>query len=104
MLVLHFLKAMPEIPCLELYPSRECHLKILLDCQKLKENPCLMMSMSTKCQLMSYNMMIGYYIYDCFTMEHFPFHQSMILTSFFFTRRNCHITQMIHWFLKVNQN
>jgi hypothetical protein len=37
MLVLHFLTAMPEIPCLELYPSRECHLKILLDCQKKKK-------------------------------------------------------------------
>jgi hypothetical protein len=41
------------------------------------------MSMSTKCQLMSYNMMTGYDIYDCFTLEHFPFRQSMILTRFF---------------------
>jgi hypothetical protein len=32
---------------------------------------------------MSYNMMIGYDIYDCFTMEHFPLRQSMILTIFF---------------------
>jgi hypothetical protein len=28
-------------------------------------------------------MMIGYYHYDRFTMEHFPLHQSMILTTFF---------------------
>jgi hypothetical protein len=52
---------------------------------KIKKIPCLIMSRSTKCQLMSY-MMIGYDIYDCFTLEHFPFRQSMILTSFFFTR------------------
>jgi hypothetical protein len=32
---------------------------------------------------MSYNMMIGYDIYDHFTMEHFRLRQSMILTSFF---------------------
>jgi hypothetical protein len=36
---------------------------------------------------MSYNMMIGYDIYDRFTMEHFPLRQSIILTtSFFFAR------------------
>jgi hypothetical protein len=36
---------------------------------------------------MSYNMMIGYDIYDRFTVEHFPLRQSMILTtSFFFAR------------------
>jgi hypothetical protein len=29
-------------------------------------------------------MMIGYDIYDRFTMEHFPFCQSMILTTRFF--------------------
>jgi hypothetical protein len=28
-------------------------------------------------------MMIGYDIYDRFTMEHFPLHQSMILTTSF---------------------
>jgi hypothetical protein len=32
---------------------------------------------------MSYNM-IGYDIYDRFTMEHFPLSQSMILTTIFF--------------------
>jgi hypothetical protein len=44
------------------------------------------MPMSTKCQknekkrqLMSYNMMIGYDIYDRFTMEHFPLRQRMTL-------------------------
>jgi hypothetical protein len=53
------------------------------------------MPMSTKCQknlncylkkrqLMSYNLMIGYDIYDRFTMEHFPLRQSMILTTSFF--------------------
>jgi hypothetical protein len=30
---------------------------------------------------MSYNMMIGYDIYDCFTMEHFRLHQRMTLTT-----------------------
>jgi hypothetical protein len=30
-----------------------------------------------QCQLMSYNMMIGYDIYDRFAMEHFPLRQSM---------------------------
>jgi hypothetical protein len=40
-----------------------------------------------QCQLMSYNMMIGYDFYDRFTMEHFTLRQSMILTtSFFFAR------------------
>jgi hypothetical protein len=33
---------------------------------------------------MSYNLMIGYDIYDRFTMEHFPLRQSMILTTSFF--------------------
>jgi hypothetical protein len=38
---------------------------------------------------MSYNLMIGYDIYDRFTMEHFPLRQSMILTtSFFFFARD----------------
>jgi hypothetical protein len=37
---------------------------------------------------MSYNMMIGYDIYDRFTMEHFLLCQSIILTtSFFFCSR-----------------
>jgi hypothetical protein len=31
-------------------------------------------------------MMIGYEIYDRFTMEHFPLCQSMILTTSFFSR------------------
>jgi hypothetical protein len=30
---------------------------------------------------MSYNMMIGYDIYDCFTMEHFRLRQKMTLTT-----------------------
>jgi hypothetical protein len=30
---------------------------------------------------MPYNMMIGYDIYDCFTMEHFRLRQRMILTT-----------------------
>jgi hypothetical protein len=30
---------------------------------------------------MSYNMMIGYDIYDCFTMEHFRLRQRMTLTA-----------------------
>jgi hypothetical protein len=36
--------------------------------------------MRKKLQLMSYNMMIGYDIYDCFTMEHFRLRQRMTLT------------------------
>jgi hypothetical protein len=35
---------------------------------------------------MSYNMMIGYDIYDRFAMEHFRLRQSMILTTSFFAR------------------
>jgi hypothetical protein len=64
--------------------GRQCHFKIWLDCHKFKKCPCLIMPMSTKCQkirkkcqLMSYNMMIGYDIYDCFTMEHFRLRQRM---------------------------
>jgi hypothetical protein len=64
--------------------GRQCHFKIWLDCHKFKKFPCLIMPMSTKCQkirkkcqLMSYNMMIGYDIYDCFTMEHFRLRQRM---------------------------
>jgi hypothetical protein len=43
--------------------------------------------MSTKCQknenkmTMSYNMMLGYDVYDCFTMEHFRLRQRMTLTT-----------------------
>jgi hypothetical protein len=45
-------------------------------------------NMGKKLQLMSYNLIIGYDIYDRFTMEHFPLRQSMILTtSFFFCSR-----------------
>jgi pyoverdine/dityrosine biosynthesis protein Dit1 len=36
--------------------------------------------MRKKLQLMSYDMMIGYDIYDCFTMEHFRLRQRMTLT------------------------
>jgi hypothetical protein len=54
---------------------------------QIKKFPCLIMTMSTKCQKMSYNMMIGYDIYDRFTMEHFPLRQSMILTTSFFCSR-----------------
>jgi hypothetical protein len=43
--------------------------------------------MRTKRQLMSYNMMIGYDIYDCFTMEHFRFRQRMTLTTKIFCSR-----------------
>jgi hypothetical protein len=44
-------------------------------------------NMRKKLQSMSYNMMIGYDIYDRFTMEHFPLRQSMILTTSFFCSR-----------------
>jgi hypothetical protein len=36
---------------------------------------------------MSYNMMIGYDIYDCFTMEHFRLRQKMTLTIKIFCSR-----------------
>jgi hypothetical protein len=39
---------------------------------------------------MSYNMMIGYDIYDRFTMEHFPLRQNMILTTSFFLLATVH--------------
>jgi hypothetical protein len=94
----------PRLLCNQLYlvnvlsraknSGRQCHFKIWLDCHKLKNFPCLIMPMSTKCQKnekkrqsMSYNMMIGYDIYDRFTMEHFLLCQSMILTTSFFCSR-----------------
>jgi hypothetical protein len=40
--------------------------------------------MIKKRQLMSSKLMIGYDIYDRFTMEHFPLRQNMILTTSFF--------------------
>jgi hypothetical protein len=36
-------------------------------------------------------MMIGYDIYDRFTVEHFPLRQSMILTTSFFARDSRYI-------------
>jgi hypothetical protein len=30
--------------------GRQCHVKIWLDCHNLKKFPCLIMTMSTKCQ------------------------------------------------------
>jgi hypothetical protein len=30
--------------------GRQCHFKIWLDCHKFKKIPCLIMSMSTRCQ------------------------------------------------------
>jgi hypothetical protein len=36
---------------------------------------------------MSYNMMILYDIYDCFTMEHFRLHQRMTLTTKIYSSR-----------------
>jgi hypothetical protein len=65
--------------------GRQGHFKIWLDCHNFKKFPCLIMPTSTKCQKiekkMSYNMMIGYDIYDCFTMEHFRLRQRMTLTT-----------------------
>jgi hypothetical protein len=46
--------------------------------------------MRKKCQLMPYNMMTGYDIYDRFTMEHFPLRQNMILTTSFFLLATVH--------------
>jgi hypothetical protein len=66
---------------------------------RLSQIPCLIMTMSTKCQKNEkkkttnvINMIRGYDIYDRFTMEHFPLRPSMILTtSFFFARDSiCH--------------
>jgi hypothetical protein len=44
---------------------------------------------------MSYNMMIGYDIYDRFTIEHFPLRQSMILTTSFFCSRQYTAVQLV---------
>jgi hypothetical protein len=52
--------------------GRKCYFKIWLDYAHVKK-------IRTKWQLMSYNM-IGYDIYDCFTMEHFRLRQRMTLT------------------------
>jgi hypothetical protein len=66
----------------------------LVRLSQIKKNPRLIMPMSKKCQnmkkklqSMSYNMMIGYDIYDRFTMEYFSLRQSMILTTNFFCSR-----------------
>jgi hypothetical protein len=39
---------------------------------------------------MSYNMMIGYDICDCFTMEHFQLRQRMTLTTKIYCSRRYH--------------
>jgi hypothetical protein len=44
---------------------------------------------------MSYNMMIGYDIYDCFTMEHFRLRQRMTLTIKIYCSR--HICELGYW-------
>jgi hypothetical protein len=53
--------------------------------------------MRKKCQLMSYDMMTGYDIYDRFTMEHFPLRQNMILTTSFFFARDSTIGNTENW-------
>jgi hypothetical protein len=55
------------------------------------------------CQLMSYNMMIGYDIYDRVTMKHFPLRQSMILTTSFFARDSTMPAKTIWPSLSVNK-
>jgi hypothetical protein len=46
-------------------------------------------------------MMIGYDIYDRFTMEHFPLRQTMILTtSFFFARDSTYFYSPIFTLLR----
>jgi hypothetical protein len=48
---------------------------------------------------MSYNMMIGYDIYDCFTMEHFRLRQRMTLTTkIYCSRLYIYILTNILWF------
>jgi hypothetical protein len=44
---------------------------------------------------MSYNMMIGYDIYDCFTMEHFRLRQRMTLTTKMYCSRLYYIFRPI---------
>jgi hypothetical protein len=73
--------------------GRQCHFKIWLDCHNLKNFPaCLRACQQSakkkrkKLQLMSYNVMIGYDIYDCFTMEHFRLRRRMTLTTKFIAR------------------
>jgi hypothetical protein len=67
----------------------------LIRLSQIKKFPCLIMTMSTKCQKNEkkmttnvINMIRGYDIYDRFTMEHFPLRQSMILTTSFFCSRH----------------
>jgi hypothetical protein len=70
----------------------------LVRLSQIKKNPCLIMPMqpmSTKCQkkgkkitITTDNMMIGYDIWVRFTMEHFPFRQSMNLTTSYFCWRH----------------
>jgi hypothetical protein len=81
--------------------GRQCHFKIWLDCHKFKTFPCLIMLMSTKCQknekkitLMSYNMMIGYDIYDRFTMEHLRLCQRMTLTTKIYCSRQSNLHRL----------
>jgi hypothetical protein len=71
--------------------GRQCHFKIWLDCHKLKNFPCLIMPMSTKCQTNEKKMTINVIqhddrllyvcIYDCFTMEDCRLRQRMTLTT-----------------------
>jgi hypothetical protein len=90
--------------------GRQCHFKIWLNCHKFKKCPCLIMPISTKCQkirkkwqLMSYNMMIGYDIYDRFTMEHILLCQSMILRTSFFLLATVS-RSLLHSYTAVQKN
>jgi hypothetical protein len=50
---------------------------------------------------MSYNMMIGYDIYDCFTMEHFPLPQRMTLMTKIYCSR-LYMVSFLTYLIKVN--
>jgi hypothetical protein len=52
---------------------------------------------------MSYNMMIGHDIYDCFTMKHFRLRQRMTLTIKIYCSR-LYIYKVIQFFFKCSSN
>jgi hypothetical protein len=91
------LKLMIELYC------REQYILVInviwLDCHKLKKKSlpdyAHVKKMRKKLQLMSYNMMIGYDIYDCFTMEHFRLRQKMTFTTKIYSSR-LYVSEICH--------
>jgi hypothetical protein len=80
--------------------GRQCHFKIWLDCHKFKKKSLSdyahIKKVSKKIRKKNDNdMMIGYNIYDRFTVEHFPLLQSIILTTSFFCSRQYFIYKFL---------